>query len=99
MPDSRTCFTACLTSGLVQDFLCRIRQILEGFFKTGFSLHMGLALCRRGHILPFHRNLSKAVGKMRVDRPEVWTLAAVFAIASLVLAFVHIAEEMLEGDA
>ena len=36
---------------------------------------------------------------MRVDRPEVWTLAAVLAIASLVLAFGHIAEEMLEGDA
>ena len=36
---------------------------------------------------------------MRFDRPEVWTLAAVFAIASLVLAFGHIAEEMLEGDA
>jgi len=29
---------------------------------------------------------------MRFDRPEVWTLAAVFAIASLVLAFGHIAE-------
>ena len=50
-------------------------------------------------ILPFHRNLSKAVGQMRFDRPEVWTLAAVFAIALLVLAFGHIAEEMLEGDA
>ena len=36
---------------------------------------------------------------MRFDRPEIWTLAAVFAIASLVLAFGHIAEEMLEGDA
>ena len=36
---------------------------------------------------------------MRFDRPEVWTLAAVFAIALLVLAFGHIAEEMLEGDA
>ena len=36
---------------------------------------------------------------MRFDRPEVWTLAAVFAIASLILAFGHIGEEMLEGDA
>ena len=36
---------------------------------------------------------------MRFDRPEIWTLAAVFAIAGLVLAFGHIAEEMLEGDA
>ena len=36
---------------------------------------------------------------MRFDRAEVWTLAAVFAIAGLVLAFGHIAEEMLEGDA
>ena len=36
---------------------------------------------------------------MRFDRPEVWTLAAVFAIASLILAFGHIAEEMLEGNA
>ena len=36
---------------------------------------------------------------MRFDRPEIWTLAAVFAIALLVLAFGHIAEEMLEGDA
>ena len=36
---------------------------------------------------------------MRFDRPEIWTLAAVFAIASLVLAFGHIAGEMLEGDA
>ena len=36
---------------------------------------------------------------MPFDRPEVWTLAAVFAIASLALAFGYIAEEMLEGDA
>src|SRR4029077_14481647 len=36
---------------------------------------------------------------MRFDRPEVWTLAAVFAIATLVLALGHIAAEMLEGDA
>jgi undecaprenyl-diphosphatase len=36
---------------------------------------------------------------MRFGRPEVWTLAAVFAIAGLVLAFGHIAEEVLEGDA
>ena len=36
---------------------------------------------------------------MRFDRAEIWTLAAVFAIAGLVLAFGHIAEEMLEGDA
>ena len=32
---------------------------------------------------------------MRFDRPEVWTLAAVFAIASLGLAFGRIAGEML----
>jgi undecaprenyl-diphosphatase len=31
-------------------------------------------------------------------RPEVWTLAAVFAIAGFVLGFGHIAEEVLEGD-
>ena len=30
-------FTAALTSGLVQDFLCRTRQVLAGFFKTGSS--------------------------------------------------------------
>ena len=36
---------------------------------------------------------------MRLQRPEVWTLAAVFAIAILILAFGHIAEEVLEGDA
>jgi undecaprenyl-diphosphatase len=32
-------------------------------------------------------------------RPEIWMLAAVLAIAGLVLAFGHIAEEALEGDA
>jgi undecaprenyl-diphosphatase len=32
-------------------------------------------------------------------RPEIWILAAVFTIAGLVLAFGHIAEEVLEGDA
>jgi len=36
---------------------------------------------------------------MRFGRPEVWMLATVFAIAGLVLAFGHIAEEVLEGDA
>ena len=36
---------------------------------------------------------------MRFDRPEIWTLAAVFAIAGLILAFGHIAEEVFEGDA
>ena len=36
---------------------------------------------------------------MRFDRPEIWTLSAVFTIAGLVLAFGHIAEEVLEGDA
>jgi undecaprenyl-diphosphatase len=36
---------------------------------------------------------------MRFDRPEIWTLAAVFTIAGLVLAFGHIAEEVFEGDA
>ena len=36
---------------------------------------------------------------MRFYRPEIWTLAAVFTIAGLVLAFGHIAEAALEGDA
>jgi undecaprenyl-diphosphatase len=36
---------------------------------------------------------------MRFHRLEIWTLAAVVAIAGLVLAFGHIAEEALEGDA
>jgi undecaprenyl-diphosphatase len=36
---------------------------------------------------------------MRPYRPEIWTLAGVFTIAGLVLAFGHIAEEALEGDA
>ena len=36
---------------------------------------------------------------MRSYRPEVWTLMTVFAIAGLVLAFGHIAEEVIEGDA
>jgi hypothetical protein len=36
---------------------------------------------------------------MHFGRPEVWMLATVFAIAGLVLAFGHIAEELLEGDA
>lgn len=36
---------------------------------------------------------------MRFYRLEIWTLAAIFAIASLMLAFGHIAEEALEGDA
>jgi undecaprenyl-diphosphatase len=36
---------------------------------------------------------------MRFGRPEIWTLAAVFTIAGLVLAFGHIAEVVLEGDA
>lgn len=36
---------------------------------------------------------------MRFQWPEIWTLAALFAIAALVLAFGHIAEEALEGDA
>ncbi|MEZ0279545.1 phosphatase PAP2 family protein [Methyloceanibacter sp.] len=36
---------------------------------------------------------------MRFYRPEIWTLVAIFAIAGLVLAFGHIAEEALEGDA
>ena len=35
---------------------------------------------------------------MRFDRPEIWTLAAVFMVAGLVLAFGHIAEEVFEGD-
>jgi undecaprenyl-diphosphatase len=36
---------------------------------------------------------------MRPNRPEVWTLMTVLAIAGLLLAFGHIAEEVLEGDA
>src|SRR4029079_9463350 len=36
---------------------------------------------------------------MRLQRPEVWTLVTVFAIAILILAFGHIAEEGVEGDA
>jgi undecaprenyl-diphosphatase len=36
---------------------------------------------------------------MHFGRPEVWMLATVFAIVGLVLAFGHIAEELLEGDA
>jgi undecaprenyl-diphosphatase len=36
---------------------------------------------------------------MRFDRPEIWTLAAVFIIVGLVLAFGHIAEEVFEDDA
>jgi len=36
---------------------------------------------------------------MRSYRPEAWTLMTVFAIAALVLAFGHIAEEVIEGDA
>jgi len=36
---------------------------------------------------------------MHFRRPEVWILTTVFAIASLLLAFGHIAEEVLEGDA
>jgi undecaprenyl-diphosphatase len=36
---------------------------------------------------------------MRFDRPEIWTLAAIFTIAGLILAFGHIAEEVFEGDA
>jgi undecaprenyl-diphosphatase len=34
---------------------------------------------------------------MRFDRPEVWMLTTIFAIGGLVLAFGHIAEEVLEG--
>jgi undecaprenyl-diphosphatase len=36
---------------------------------------------------------------MRFDQPEIWTLTAVFTIAGLVLAFGHIAEVILEGNA
>lgn len=36
---------------------------------------------------------------MLFRRPEVWMLTTVFAIAGLLLAFGHIAEEVLEGDA
>jgi undecaprenyl-diphosphatase len=36
---------------------------------------------------------------MRLGRAEIWMLATIFAIAGLVLAFGHIADEMLEGDA
>jgi undecaprenyl-diphosphatase len=36
---------------------------------------------------------------MHFGRPEVWMLATVFTIAGLVLAFGHIAEEVIEGDA
>ncbi|MGZ9151572.1 MAG: phosphatase PAP2 family protein [Nitrospira sp.] len=36
---------------------------------------------------------------MRFDRPEIWTLAAIFTIAGLILVFGHIAEEVAEGDA
>jgi undecaprenyl-diphosphatase len=36
---------------------------------------------------------------MRFDRPEVWTLAVLFAIGALVLAFGQIAEDALAGDA
>lgn len=32
-------------------------------------------------------------------RPEIWTLAVLFGVAVLALAFGHIAEEVLEGDA
>lgn len=35
---------------------------------------------------------------IRLRRPELWILAAVFGIAALALAFGHIAEEVLEGD-
>ncbi len=35
---------------------------------------------------------------MRFDRPEIWMLTMIFAIGALVLAFGHIAEEVLEGD-
>ena len=36
---------------------------------------------------------------MRLGRAEIWMLATIFAVAGLVLAFGHIADEMLEGDA
>jgi undecaprenyl-diphosphatase len=36
---------------------------------------------------------------MRSYRPEVWTLITVCTIAGLVLAFGHISEEVIEGDA
>ena len=36
---------------------------------------------------------------MRFERPEIWTLAAIFTIAGLILAFGHVAEEVFEGDA
>ena len=35
---------------------------------------------------------------MRFHRPEIWMLATVFAIAGLLLAFGHIADEVVEGD-
>lgn len=35
---------------------------------------------------------------MRFDRPEIWMLTTIFAIGALLLAFGHIAEEVLEGD-
>ena len=35
---------------------------------------------------------------MRKVGPELWTLMTPFAVAGLVLAFGHIAEEVLEGD-
>lgn len=36
---------------------------------------------------------------IRLRRPEIWILAVLFGIAVLALAFGHIAEEVLEGDA
>ena len=36
---------------------------------------------------------------MRFELPEIWTLAAIFTIAGLILAFGHVAEEVFEGDA
>ena len=35
---------------------------------------------------------------MRIRWPELWILGAIFAIAALILAFGHIAEEVLEGN-
>jgi undecaprenyl-diphosphatase len=39
------------------------------------------------------------VALIRLRRPEIWILAVLFGVAALALAFGHIADEVLEGDA
>jgi undecaprenyl-diphosphatase len=63
---------------------------------------MGAYICKAGFPLVW-RDASgpeKALHfDMRLNRPEIWALAAIFVMAALILAFGHIAEEVLEGDA